>query len=305
MESTLNKNKEKKMYYNKLLYKAPDCYETYKRMLKNQKALSDLSTSRTSLEGISDRGNITTRHKLPKYNHYIHVDIIPESKIIKNKKIKINLPYLGYLDSKGYPFTSNEQRFKWQNTENYSYPTGINTFQKSKKHIKIKYNNQEEFAYKRGKKFIFSESNDNSFNRTQRVINAEINEKTDDKNLNKTRKKINLQKFLNVGGISNLIKNTPLKVPFKGVKRIKRKFSYELNLFGNDYPKFELPKTNKKHFLDKNHDNDIFNYKNNKSMDNIKKDRFCFKKNNNNYLLTNIIYRKINNVNNYNNFYGH
>lgn len=275
MKTCVNQNKEKKIYYSKLLYKAPDCYETYKRMLKNQKAISDLSTSRTSLEAINDIENNTIRY-IPKNNRYINKETtIPESKkIIKNKKIKINLPYLGFLESKGFPFTSNEQRFKWQNNENHRFPTGINTFQKTKKHIHINYDNEKVFDYKRGKKYIYSELNDNSFNKTQRVINPDIKDKIFDKDLLKIkRKKINLKKFVNSGGINTLLKTTPLKIPFKGVKRFKRNFSYELNLFGNDYPIFELPKTTKKHFLDKNKDNDIFNYKINNSMDNIKREK--------------------------------
>ena len=61
------------------------------------------------------------------------------------------------MESKGFPFTSNEQRFKWQNNENHRFPTGINTFQKTKKHIHINYDNEKVFDYKRGKKYIYSE----------------------------------------------------------------------------------------------------------------------------------------------------
>ena len=57
------------------------------------------------------------------------------------------------------------------------------------------------------------------------------------------------------------MKKTPLKEKIKGVKRIKKNNSYELNMFRNDYAKFEMPTNVKKHFIEKNIDNDIFGLK--------------------------------------------
>jgi len=67
-----------------------------------------------------------------------------------------------------------------------------------------------------------------------------------------------------------LLNKTPLNQEFKGIKKIKRNNSYELNLFGKDYSKFELPKTDRKHFNDKKVDNIIFDLKKFKSLDNVK-----------------------------------
>lgn len=308
------KNKEKQLYSSKILYKAPNIYETYKRMIKNKNInLSELNTSRTSIDGLSNNinNNMTARNNEYKYNLFNRIDL--KNKNIKSneemqKKIKKNKPhlsYLGFLESKGFSFHSNESRFKWQNTDNYNYPTGINTFQRTKKHVKINCDSNMEYKYKRQKKFIFSISNDNSFEHTQRVLNTytnNINDRIDgDISLNKSKKKINFQKFVNVGGVAELLKKTPLKENIKGVKRIKRTKSYELNLFGNNYAKFEMPRKVKKHFIDKNIDNDIFGRKKHNSMDKTKsKGRKLFKKFKN--------YIDINPINwhliNYNNFYG-
>jgi hypothetical protein len=236
--------------------------------------ISELNTSRSSIDGLSKRtdNNMTTRNSKPRYSLINFIDSnekvkVHEEKEKKIKKNKLYLSYLGFLESKGFDFFSNEQRFKWQNTENYNYPTGINTFQRTKKHIYISYDSKKEYQFKRQKKYIISSSNDNSFEQTQRVLNTNRNNKKDKKEVNEdflcggSKKRINLQKFVNVGGIAELLKKTPLKEKIKGVKRIKKNNSYELNLFRNDYAKFEMPTNVKKHYIEKNIDNDIFGLK--------------------------------------------
>ena len=279
MLASSRKNKEKQLYSSKILYKAPNIYETYKRMVKTKNIpICELNTSHSSIDGLSKRtdNNMTTRNSKPRYNLINLIDSngkvkVHEEKEKKIKKNKLYLSYLGFLESKGFGFFSNEQRFKWQNTENYNYPTGINTFQRTKKHINISYGSKKEYQYKRQKKYIISSSNDNSFEQTQRVININRNNKKDADEYfpyKKIKKGINLQKFVNVGGIAELLKKTPIKEKIKGVKRIKKNNSYELNLFGNDYAKLEIPTNVKKHFIEKNIDNDIFGLKKFKSMDN-------------------------------------
>lgn len=291
MLASSRKNKEKKLYSSKILYKAPNIYETYKRMVKIKNiTLSELNTSLSSIDCLSKRtdNNMTTKNSELRYNLINLIDSNEKVKVCeeKEKKIKKNKPYLsylGFLESKGFGFFSNEQRFKWQNTENYNYPTGINTFQKTKKHINISYDSKKEYQFKRQKKYIISSSNDNSFEQTQRVLNTNRNNKKDKKEvkedfLNKnSKKRLNLQKFVNVGGIAELLKKTPIKEKIKGVKRIKKNNSYELNLFRNDYAKFELPTKVKKHFIEKNIDNDIFGLKKFKSMNNkdFKERKMC------------------------------
>ena len=51
----ISKNsKEKKLYYTKILYKATNIYETYKRMKQNKNiSFSELNTSRSSIDGIN------------------------------------------------------------------------------------------------------------------------------------------------------------------------------------------------------------------------------------------------------------
>ena len=258
---SLPNNKEKQLYSLKILYKAPNIYETYKRMQQSKIiSLSELNTSRTSLEGLTKR----TKNNEQTYfiNNYTYnpkdknrsLEIKQEKKIIKNKP---HLSHLEYLKDQGFPFVSNEERFKWQNTDNHNYPSGINTFYKGKRHIKISYVPKMEYDYKRQKKYIFSPSNNYSFEKTKRVLNTD--EKEIDEIINKKKKTVkNYQKFVNVGGIIELMKKTPLKVNIKGVKRIKKNNSYDLNLFGKDYAKLEKPITARKYFRDKNADNDIF-----------------------------------------------
>ena len=279
MFSYSGKNKEKQLYSSKILYKAPNIYETYKRMVKTKNIpLSEQNTSRSSLDGLSigiENNNMTARNNERKYNLKNFIDSY-EKKIDnnekKNKNIIKNKPYLSYLgllESKGFTFFSNEQRFKWQNAYNFNYPTGINTFPKTKKHINAIYDSKLEFKYKRQKKYILSASKYNSFEYTQRVLNTDRNslkEKMEGNGYKKS-KKINFQKFVNIGGIAELLKKTPIKEKMKGVKRIKKNNSYELNLFGNDYAKFEMPSKVKKHFTDKNIDGDIFGIKKYKSID--------------------------------------
>lgn len=288
---SLTKNREKQLYSSKILYNAPNIYETYKRMQLNKNiSLSELNTSRSSLEFLSKRikNNLTTKNNYQKINFIYNInskninrslEIKEGKKIIKNKP---HFSYIRYLESKekGYPFVSNEQRFKWQNTDNYNYPTGINTFNKGKKHLKILYDTKMEFNYKRQKKFVFSPSNNNSFEKTKRVLN--IDKKEIYGMLDKKKKKLrNYQKFVNVGGIIELMKKTPLKDNIKGVRRIKRNNSYELNLFGKDYGKFEKPTSFRKHFIDKNIEHDIFGIKKLNSLGNINYNRkdFCKKYN--------------------------
>ena len=306
-----NNSKEKKLYSSKILYKAPNIYETYKRMKQNKNiSFSELNTSRSSIEGINKIDyNISTKNNEKNFT-FNNKNNLTDRNIQKNDKqkkvqIKPHLSYLGFLESKGFAFVSNEPRFKWQNTYNYNYPTGINTFQRTKKHFKINFDDYSkmEYEYKRQKKYIYSPSNDSSLNLTKRVLNTDENHNNNDEELiiKKNKKRKNVKKFLNVGGIMSLLKKTPLKQEFKGVKRIKRKNSYDLNLFGKDYAKFELPKTVKRHFKDKNVDNDIFGLHKFKSFDNIKpkENKSCskYKK-----------YIEINPVNwniiNYKNFYG-
>ena len=308
----ISKNsKEKKLYSSKILYKAPNIYETYKRMKQNKNiSFSELNTSRSSIDGINKQidYNLTTKNNEKNFNFNNQINLtdrnIQNNKKTKNVQNKPHLSYLGFLESKGFAFVSNEPRFKWQNTNNYNYPTGINTFQRTKKHFKMNYDDYSkmEYEYKRQKKYVHSPSNDYSLNLTKRVLNTDENNKNDEELfVKKIKKKKNVKKFLNVGGIMSLLKKTPLKQEFKGVKRIKRNNSYDLNLFGKDYAKYELPKTNKKHFKDKNVDNDIFGLHKFKSFDNIKyKESKSFKK-----------YKKyieINPINwniiNYKNFYG-
>ena len=71
MLASSRKNKEKKLYSSKILYKAPNIYETYKRMVKTKNIpISELNTSRSSIDGLSKRtdNNMTTRNSKPRYS---------------------------------------------------------------------------------------------------------------------------------------------------------------------------------------------------------------------------------------------
>ena len=136
-----NNSKEKKLYSSKILYKAPNIYETYKRKKQNKNIfLSELNTSLSSIEVINRQidYNIGTKNNKKNFNF---------------NKNEPHLSYVEFLESKGFAFVSNDQRFKLQNINNYNYPTGINTFQRKKKYFKINYNDYSkmEYEYKRQK----------------------------------------------------------------------------------------------------------------------------------------------------------
>lgn len=310
MDSHYNKqNKLKKTYHSKLLYSAPAIYEAYKKMQQSKKInLSNQNTSQTSLEVMS----YPLENNISK-NNYININ----NTISRTKKhnnisrnvsniYKPHLSYTNFIKTKGFPF-NREKRFKWQNPNENNYPTGVNIFPKVSRHIIVKnyfqngingfYNlKNEKFDLERKcrKKHIYLPSNDISFNRTRRVLNTEIESESTDYFERKHKKPSSLDKynkFVNVGGIAELLKKTPIDFKYRGIKIVKRSNSCDLNLFRNDYGRFEKPKV-RKHFIQK--DNIVLGLKRNKSMDYYK---------NNIYLIKNNEYIKPS-IKRNNNFYG-
>ena len=265
----------KKLYSSQLLFTAPKIYDTYQKMQYITKvAYSNQNTSQTSLETINNNP-LEDKFIYNKNNKKTNKSQNQKANIFKNNKIKKNKPYLSYLDflkTKGFSFNK-EKRFIWQNLDEKSFPTGINTFPKTSKHIKIKnyfengfegfYKNKfENIEKKRKKRHIFLRSNDISFNRTKRVLFTEIDDKSIDYFERKHKKSSTIDKFYNktFGGIATLIKKTPLTIKNRGIKIVKKSNSCELNLFRSDYGKFELAKV-RKHFPSRS--NDIFGLRKN------------------------------------------
>ena len=268
MNSPPSQYKEKQVYCSKLLSKAPDIYETYKRMLKSQKSsFSNLNTSQASLETINkpiENEGFTKNYKT-KYNPFNNNISNNSKKNSKNNKSdKPNLSYIGFLKTKGYPFFYKEKRFQWQNSEGNNYPGAINTLPNHRKKFKLKNASQKEFKIKRLKKCVPSALNDMSFNKTKRVIITEANDQDGDYFTKRHKKNPNLniyQKFLNAGegGMANLINKTPLKYNYKGIRIVKRCNSCDLNLFMENYAKYQFPRI-RKHIEVKDNVKEILNF---------------------------------------------
>ena len=263
MNKSINKNREKQFYSSKLFCLEPNIYGTYKKMKESQLYfLSNQNTSQTSLETINkgDENSVTNENGSLK-NNYINNNSQYSFKVNKNKSNKQHISYIGYLKSNGNAFP-HEQRFKWQNLDSDEkyYPTGMTMIPK-RKHVKKKNNDNKEYQYKRVRKYVPVKFNDNSYNKTKRVIYPDNNVK--DKEIFDWQFKKPL-KSETIGGIPNLINKTPWKYLKNVIKIVKRSNSCQLNIFSKDYAKFELPKV-RKHFVQKSIDH-IFHNRN-KSMD--------------------------------------
>jgi hypothetical protein len=153
------------------------------------------------------------------------------------------------------------------------------------------------------KKHIQLPSNDISFNRTRRVLDTSIDDKSTDYFERRHKKYSSIDKYnryVNCGrGVAAIIRKTPWKIFNKGIKIVKRNRSTDLNLFRDDYSqsldKLEFSKV-KKHYAQKDHD--IFGLKKNKSMDYINLNDDINKQKNNADI--NYINWKINNYNDLN-----
>ena len=317
-----NQNKNKQLYSTKLSTVAPDIYETYQKMKYNQKiSYSNQNTLQTSIETIrypSDNYSYTTKYYLVQNN----LNTISQNQSNNTKKGRIHrinadkphLSYLGFIKQKGLPFAQ-EKRFKWQNLNEHNYPSSMVTFPNISRHYKIKSYFQKGFkgfydeknkdiVEKRShKKHIQLPSNDISFNRTRRVLDTSIDDKSTDYFERRHKKYSSIDKYnryVNCGrGVAAIIRKTPWKIFNKGIKIVKRNRSTDLNLFRDDYSqsldKLEFSKV-KKHYAQKDHD--IFGLKKNKSMDYINLNDDINKQKNNADI--NYINWKINNYNDLN-----
>lgn len=317
-----NQNKNKQLYSTKLSTVAPDIYETYQKMKYNQKiSYSNQNTLQTSIETIrypSDNYSYTTKYYLVQNN----LNTINQNQSNNTKKGRIHrinadkphLSYLGFIKQKGLPFAQ-EKRFKWQNLNEHNYPSSMVTFPNISRHYKIKSYFQKGFkgfydeknkdiVEKRShKKHIQLPSNDISFNRTRRVLDTSIDDKSTDYFERRHKKYSSIDKYnryVNCGrGVAAIIRKTPWKIFNKGIKIVKRNRSTDLNLFRDDYSqsldKLEFSKV-KKHYAQKDHD--IFGLKKNKSMDYINLNDDNNKQKNNADI--NYINWKINNYNDLN-----
>jgi hypothetical protein len=288
-----NQNKNKQLYSTKLSTAAPDIYETYQKMKYNQKiSYSNQNTLQTSIETIrypSDNYSYTTKYYLVQNN----LNTISQNRSNNTKKGRIHrinadkphLSYLGFIKQKGLPFAQ-EKRFKWQNLNEHNYPSSMVIFPNISRHYKIKSYFQKGFkgfydeknkdiVEKRShKKHIQLPSNDISFNRTRRVLDTSIDDKSTDYFERRHKKYSSIDKYnryVNCGrGVAAIIRKTPWKIFNKGIKIVKRNRSTDLNLFRDDYSqsldRLEFSKV-KKHHAQKDHD--IFGLKKNKSMDYI------------------------------------
>ena len=317
-----NQNKNKHLYSTKLSRAAPEIYEAYQKMKYNQKiSYSNQNTLQTSIETIrypSDNYSYTTKYYLVQNN----LNTISQNQSNNTKKGRIHrinadkphLSYLGFIKQKGLPFAQ-EKRFKWQNLNEHNYPSSMVTFPNISRHYKIKSYFQKGFkgfydeknkdiVEKRShKKHIQLPSNDISFNRTRRVLDTSIDDKSTDYFERRHKKYSSIDKYnryVNCGrGVAAIIRKTPWKIFNKGIKIVKRNRSTDLNLFRDDYSqsldRLEFSKV-KKHYAQKDHD--IFGLKKNKSMDYINLNDDINKQKNNADI--NYINWKINNYNDLN-----
>lgn len=301
MNSPINSYRDRKIYCAKLISKAPTVYETYQRMLKTQRSLSNLNTYQASIETINKPlENESSYKKFPVNHNGI------SNQNLKNKKklIDYHISYIGFLKKNGYTF-NNEKRFQWQNLKENSYPVGINSLPRHKKLVKLnkKYNSQKEFEIKRHKKCEPTAYNNNSFNRTKRVIITEFNDKEEDYLARRHKKYPQTNNMFNSsdGGIRYLIKKAPLDFNYRGIKMVKKCKSSDLNLFMNNYAKLQIRRS-RKFFMEKDHIRGIVDRTKEHSMDSISKieSKLCSKFRDKLYV--NPINWSINNYNSF--FYG-
>ena len=297
MNCSISPIKEKQMYCSKLLNKEPIVYETYKRMVKSQKnSYSNLNTQPCT-ERMSNPGDTFSVTKNTKSKEYLMNMTNPNYKT-QNILVNPHVSYLKYLKKNGYGFPF-ENRFKWQNLANGSYPTGTNTFPRHTKLVRYKNKFHE---IERKKKCEPTAYSNKSLERTKRVINSEMNEKDEDYINKKHKKYPNLNKFVNVGkcGMKSFIKKTPLDYNYKGIRIVKRSHSFDLNLFMKNYALFQLPK-NRKHYPGKDSVKEIFGFNRCNSWDSFKlKEKKACRKFQKKMHINPINWH----VNIYNNFYG-
>jgi hypothetical protein len=288
-----NQNKNKQLYSTKLSTAAPDIYETYQKMKYNQKiSNSNQNTLQTSIETIkypSDNYSYITKYYLVQNNlntiNQNQFNNTKKNRIHRIKEDKPHLSYLGFIKQKGLPF-AHEKRFKWQNLNEHNYPSAMINFPNISRHYKIKsyfqkgfkgfYDMKNKDIVERNshRKHIQLPSNDISFNRTRRVLDTSIDDKSTDYFERRHKKCSSIDKYnkyVNCGrGVAGIIRKTPWKINNRGIRIVKRNRSSDLNLFRDDYSQsFDRTRllTVRNRFTPKDHD--IFGVKKNKSMDYI------------------------------------
>lgn len=282
--NSLTKYKEKLVYTSQLLFKAPSIYHTFKKMSKNPSTCSsNVNTAQTSIVALNQSSNYSTLSKNQAKHKPINRPKTNDKKFYI-PKYNPKFSYMKYFKTKIVPFDSNEPRFKWQDLTKNNYPKCINNLNKIAKdyyHAKCFYfqNGFKGFysstskafdlpIQKRQKKSVLSPLNNNTYDKTKRVIFPSSNNENNDY-LNKRHKKPSSLKrynsYDNLGGLRNLYNKTPInKNKKEGIKIVKRDHSYDLNLFREDYGQIEYYRK-KRYFEIK--DSIVFGYNINKSVE--------------------------------------
>ena len=260
----------KKKYTIILRKKNLDTYKVHEKLNMNlnhsvlsnitEEALTKANTTKTLLSNNNNNNNNHSKIALTERNDY---------------QIK-KCSYIDFLElrkpKKPYPFGCTEKRFKWQNLKDESnviYPEIHKKPQKKRHLLKETFgegilgflNNRQETDYrprarplKRCNSDMLSRLHNDDINITRRVIDPEFN---------KEKLKISRRRALSQfqalhhktnGNIKSLFELTPIDIPIKGKKLFKSK-SYgglSINIFDNNYSKYDKPTKTKKLFLDNN-----------------------------------------------------
>ena len=183
---------------------------------------------------------------------------------------KIKCSYLDFLELRKTkntcPFGSNEKRFKWQNLhdETILVCPEINKKPHRKQFLLKETFGEEAFGAKvnnvqpprtgRIRRFnsgYFCPAN-NDFEISRRVVLPEWNKEKEIICKKKSFSQNDKIFHKTTGNIKSLFELTPYDIPIKGKKLYKNKscFGLSINIFDDEYGKYEIPKHTKRHYFD-------------------------------------------------------
>lgn len=248
--------KSKKEYSNILKHTNINSYRLHEKIsMLNHSIQSNCS------ETTASKSN-TTKSLCPTYRK---LSVNDKKPLAKKKKCS----YIDFLELRktknSYPLGNNEKRFKWQNLKDENiviYPEIYKKPHKKQYLLKETFgeeilgltNNRQELDKKpktRRLRRCHSDNIGDDFEITKRVILPECN---------KEKPKICKRKAFSQhskifhktsGNIKSLFELTPVDIPVKGKKLYKNRSFYSLavNIFDDDYGKYEIPIHTKKHYF--------------------------------------------------------
>ena len=256
--------KTKKEYSNILKTKSINSYQLYKKIniSLNSSILSSVSET-TASKTSRMKTNPSTYKKMP----------VKDNNSFQIKKCS----YLEFLELRkaknAFPLETGEKRFKWQNLKDENYVLYPEIYKRPHRkqfllketfgeNITCLNNDKSETEYKpKIRRLRRSNSDENNKNYIQnvdieisrRVVNPEFNkEKELISNKKKSFSQNNFMYHKTNGNLCSLFKLTPNEIPIKGKRLFKHKSckSFSINIFDNNYGKYECPTHTKRQYIE-------------------------------------------------------